>query len=174
MVAENHVEIYNEISLQHEFGIFLRNAQQESKVQFERNVSFFFNSTDAFLKKEIDLAVFAADKKTLHYAIEFKYPRNGQYPVQMYSFCEDIAFLEQLKKAGFAKGYFIAFTDQTLFYEEGLNNGGIYEYFRKGKVLTGLIQKPTGNKDKSVTLEGKYKVEWNTVNEILKYMLVEI
>ncbi len=104
-VAQNHIEIYNEISLQHEFGVFLRNAQRDSKVQFERNVSYFFPATNDFLKKEIDLAVFSQDKTALHYAIEFKYPRNGQYPEQMYSFCKDIAFLEQLKRAGFGKSF---------------------------------------------------------------------
>ena len=35
------VEIYNEFSLQHEMGIYLRSVLSDYKVQFERNVSFF-------------------------------------------------------------------------------------------------------------------------------------
>lgn len=54
MVAQNHIEIFIEFSLQHEFGIFIRNGQRDYKVQFERNVSFFFDQTNHSLKKEID------------------------------------------------------------------------------------------------------------------------
>lgn len=37
----NKVEIYNEFSLQHELGIFLRERLQGYQVHFERNVSYF-------------------------------------------------------------------------------------------------------------------------------------
>lgn len=40
-VSENRIDIYNEFSLQHEFGIFLRAALPGYAVQFERNVEFF-------------------------------------------------------------------------------------------------------------------------------------
>lgn len=172
MVAQDQIEIYNEFSLQHEMGVFIRNAQRDSKVQFERNVSYFFDQTNHFLKKEIDLAVFARDKAALHYVIEFKYPRNGQYPEQMYSFCKDIAFLEQLKTAGFTNAFFVAFADDRLFYEG--NGGGIYGYFRNNQTLTGIIQKPTGNQNESVTIAGNYKITWEPVAENLKYTIVEI
>lgn len=172
MVAQNHIEIYNEFSLQHEFGIFIRNAQRDAKVQFERNVSYFFNQTNHFLKKEIDLAVFAPDKTALHYVIEFKYPRNGQYPEQMYSFCKDIAFLEQLKTAGFTKAFFVAFADDRLFYEG--NGDGIYGFFRKQQQLRGEIRKPTGNQGDSVTIAGTYTINWKPINGNLKYVVVEI
>lgn len=32
------------------------------------------------------------------YAIELKYPKNGQYPEQMYSFIKDIKFMQQVKE----------------------------------------------------------------------------
>jgi len=51
IVAQGDIEIYNEFSLQHEYGVFLRQAQRKSKVQFERNVSFFFKSYKLLLKK---------------------------------------------------------------------------------------------------------------------------
>lgn len=43
-VGRGEIEIYNEFSLQHELGIFLRASLPGCKVQFERNVSHF-NST---------------------------------------------------------------------------------------------------------------------------------
>ncbi len=39
---DNKIELYNEVSLQHELGIYLRNKIGEKySVQFERNISFF-------------------------------------------------------------------------------------------------------------------------------------
>lgn len=31
------------------------------------------------------------------YAIELKFPRNGEYPEQMFKFIEDIKFMEEVK-----------------------------------------------------------------------------
>lgn len=39
-IGRGEIEIYNEFSLQHELGIYLRNAIAGKQVQFERNVSF--------------------------------------------------------------------------------------------------------------------------------------
>ena len=89
---ENNIEIYNEFSLQHELGIFLRNSLPEYKVQFERNISFF--GISGTIKKEIDIVIYNDNEK---HAIELKYPVNGQYPETMFSFIKDIIF-ENLKK----------------------------------------------------------------------------
>ena len=40
-IQTGEVEVYNEFSLQHELGIYLRNALPNYKVEFERNVKFF-------------------------------------------------------------------------------------------------------------------------------------
>lgn len=175
MVAGGQIEIYNEFSLQHEFGIFLRKIQQNMKVQFERNVSFFPIQMDDPIKKEIDLTVFDPNKKLLDSALEFKYPRNGKYPEGMYDFCKDIAFLEQLKTAGFKSAYFIAFTDLPLFWQ-GRETDGIYGYFREQRPLTGTIFKPTGEGKNiaSVTISGRYTINWTKVADKLMYTLVEI
>lgn len=164
------IEIYNEFSLQHEMGILLRSQYPNQKVQFERNVSFFF-STGKFIKREIDLVVFFPDKTTLSYAIEMKYPRNGQYPEQMFSFCKDILFVEQLKKSGFKHTFLIIFVDDPLFYSG--NGDGIYGYFRQKKKLSGSVQKPTGGKDETIQLSGCYEVQWIPVSGDLKYTLIE-
>ena len=68
------------------------------------------------------------DKPIPHYAIELKYPRNGQHPEQMFSFCKDITFAEELVEAGSRHAAVIIFADDPLFYR-GRSNG-IYGYFR--------------------------------------------
>ena len=42
----NNDDIYNEFSLQHELGIFLREKLKTFKVEFERNVKFFSENQD--------------------------------------------------------------------------------------------------------------------------------
>ncbi|KAA0891409.1 hypothetical protein [Oryzomonas rubra] len=174
LVESGQVEIYNEFSLQHELGLYLRSAIQDAKVkvQFERNVSFFFDSINSFRKKEIDISIFLTDKSRKLCAIELKYPRNGQYPEQMFSFCRDIHFLEQLKVAGFEKAYFIVFADEKPFYEGKAD--GIYGYFRSGRTLSGTIQKPTGSRDDFIEIGGSYSVCWSTVRGDLKFAIVEV
>jgi len=147
LFAKGEVEIYNEFSFQHELGIFLRHEFPELKIQFERNVSYFDLDKAQYQKKEIDLVMFL-DKSNVECVMELKFPRNGQVPETMFSFCKDIAFIEQLVKSGFKRGYFVAVVDDKAFYEG--NPKGIYGLFRNGQSITGHIQKPTGAKDKSL------------------------
>ena len=79
LIRNEEVEVYNEFSLQHELGIFLRAKLTENKVQFERNTKFF--GITGTVKHEIDIVIYNENEK---YAIELKYPLNGQYPEQMY------------------------------------------------------------------------------------------
>ncbi len=170
LIASGSVEVYNEFSLQHELGVFLRGIFQGKKVQFERNVDYFFSSSD-FVKREIDLSVFSESPKNLDLAIELKFPRNGQYPEQMYSFCKDICFIEQLKQAGFQSTYLLILADQRPFYSG--SSEGIYGFFRSGKLLNGLIKKPTGKSDSEVFIKGSYQVNWHLITEDLRYALIE-
>lgn len=135
LVAKGEIEVYNEFSLQHELGILLRQRFPENRVQFERNVSHFSMPKKNFTKKEIDISVFSPDMTDLLCAIELKYPRNGQYPEQMYSFCKDLAFTEELRASGFRQAFVMIFADDRLFYEGA--GAGIYGYFRAGKELHG-------------------------------------
>ena len=144
-VRNEMIEIYNEFSLQHELGIYLREKYAEKKVQFERNVEYFGLDKSAFVKKEIDISVFSDDKTDFSCVFELKYPRNGKYPEEMYSFCEGIVFLEQMVRGGFEKAYFVAVVDDPLFYS-GPKTDGIYAYFRSNQPIEGSIQKPTGSK----------------------------
>ncbi len=172
-VGANNTEIYNEFSLQHEFGIFLRSALPQYKVQFERNVSYFAASKTEFTKREIDIVVFSPNKTDLRYAIELKYPRNGQYPEQMFSFCKDIAFAEELKTAGFSRTALLIFADDRPFFT-GPSEKVIYSYFRAGRPINGCIEKPTGDKNDRVQIKGNYVVSWLPVSATTKYAFVEV
>ncbi len=190
-VKSGEVEVYNEFSLQHEIGIFLREtfkrqSNETKKVQFERNVSFFKQNKNLFIKKEMDICIFESPKETPYETVdpqkthcevvELKFPRNLQYPKQMFSFCIDIVFLEQLLKAGFKKASLVIFTDKKPFYE-GFRDDSIYPYFRKGKPLTGHIPIPIKETKKSkiqeVDIEGTYQVEWHPIMGKLKYAIIE-
>lgn len=57
-IGNGEIEVYNEFSLQHELGIFLRESLNGYKVQFERNVSFFGINSKETVKKEIDISIF--------------------------------------------------------------------------------------------------------------------
>jgi len=169
-VKHGQIEIYNEFSLQHELGIFLRSHFPYYKIQFERNWSFFFH-TGTFIKKEIDIAIYSPDKTNFHYAVELKFPRNGQYPEQMFSFCRDLLFAEQLLSSGFKRTFLVIFADDPLFYSG--KDDGIYAYFRGGIKLFGSVQKPTGSKDEIIILKGVYEVHWNSISGYLKYSVIE-
>ena len=171
-VGARQIEIYNEFSLQHELGLYLRNYfLGKLKVQFERNVSYF--ELPKLEKREIDIAITPTDSKEPLCAIELKYPRNGQVPETMFSFCKDIAFLEQLVSSGFQSAYFLAFAEDPLFYSG--KGERIYEFFRSGKPITSKINKPTGpDKDACVTINGSYTAEWNPVYNKVKYCLIQI
>ena len=173
-IKENEIEIYNEFAFQHELGILLREKLEGYKVQFERNVSDppFFIDKKKTIKKEMDIAIFNSSEK---YAIELKYPRNGHYPGEMYSFVEDIQFAEQLKKFGFQNTYCLVLVDDRLFYS-GNKTDGIYKYFRKECKVYGTIPKPTGagkNED-FIELDGKYPFTWEDAGRERRFYVIEI
>lgn len=165
-VAGGKIEIYNEFSLQHELGIFLRShiARPNVKVQFERPVDFFGMARRDCVKTEIDIAIFETPSASRS-AIEVKFPRNGQYPEQMFKFCQDIAFLEQLVRGGFHCGYFVVAIDDPLF-SSGPGQSGIYAYFRGVTPIHGRIIKPTGKRDEAVDVRGSYPVNWHQAGRL--------
>ena len=168
---DGYIEIYNEFSLQHEFGFFLREKQVAELIQFERNVSYFQFPHSSFTKKEIDVTCFDMSRTQLRLAVELKYPRAGQFPERMFSFCKDIAFLEELKVAGFSSCLFFAVVEQRPFYSGSAD--GIYKYFRGGEPLHGKIVKPTGAKDQEVVIEGKYVIRWKKLKNGCRYTWIE-
>lgn len=164
-VLDGSIEVYNEFSLQHEIGIFLREKLPEYKVQFERNTKFF--GITGTVKHEIDIVIYNDYEK---HAIELKYPVNGQYPEQMYAFVKDIKFMEELKAAGFDSTYCLTLVQDKNFYS-GKKMDGIYSYFRANTSITGTIVKPTGEKHESLTVNGSYTLRWKGEEQKKYYIL---
>ncbi|MEQ6375607.1 hypothetical protein RZN25_01995 [Bacillaceae bacterium S4-13-56] len=172
-VKADNIEIYNEFSLQHELGIYLRSKFPNYKIQFERNVSFFTNDTKT-IKKEIDIVIYNADQSE-KYAIELKHPLNGQYPEQMYSFTKDIKFMEQLKDRGFNKTACVVLVSDKPFYEGKVNNG-IYKYFREEFAVYGDVYKPTAARKgiDFISLSRRHEFQWVNLDEISRYFCIEV
>ena len=167
-VQNNNVELYNEFSLQHELGIYLREKLHSYKVQFERNVSFFFDIKPETVKKEIDIVIYSPDEKE-RYAVELKYPRNGQIPEQMYAFVKDIRFVEQLKEKGFTGTCAVTLVeDKPFYFDSGRSTNDIYGYFRGGKTIKEEIKKPTGEgkEEDSILIDGVYNINWVDLDEV--------
>ena len=181
-LLKNELEIYNEFSFEHELGIFLRNKLRqecddgkEYKIEFERNAKKYFNINYSYidskvLKKEIDISIYKSDHSK-QYAIELKYPLNGQYPEQMFQCIKDVRFMQELvNQKKFQKTYCITLVWAQRrgkpFYKgnhEGNKGIDIYKYFRGDhrKSLTGKIEKPTGKEKYSIDLGDKiYPFKW--------------
>lgn len=167
LINKNEVEVYNEFSLQHELGIYLRDRLKDYKVQFERNTKFF--GISGTVKHEIDIVIYRNNEK---YAIELKYPVNGQYPEEMFSFIKDIKFMEEMKTAGFDSTYCLTLVEDKNFYS-GEKQDGIYSYFRGNTPIHGVITKPTGKKDFELNIEKSYLIDWKTIQD-MKYYLITI
>ena len=104
----NRKNIYNEISLQHELGIALREELKDLGylVQFERNITCFDEWSDLskqykkdeikdILKKsEIDIVIVNMNNSKEKYAIELKYHKedDGRIPNTMYDCVKDMYF----------------------------------------------------------------------------------
>ncbi|MCQ2217278.1 MAG: type I restriction enzyme HsdR N-terminal domain-containing protein [Paludibacteraceae bacterium] len=159
-VKKNNIRLYNEFSLQHELGIFLRATFPGYFVEFERNVSFF-GITSPTVKKEIDIVIYNADKSE-KCAIELKYPRNGQHPEEMYAFVLDVKFMEQMKANGF-ETHVLTLVEDPKFFSTGSKLSGIYSSFRVSpNVIPNKVYKPTGVSKgrKSISLSKSYSFNW--------------
>lgn len=186
--------VYNEFSLQHELGLYLRKNFKEENVivLFEKNVKSFTGGEKFknWEKYEIDIVII--DKKTDNkYAIELKFPINGQYPEQMFQFIKDIRFMEQVKEyINFNETYCLTLVNDSSFYSDTseknkkieTNNGKIYKYFRNNKnetIGTQEIYDPVQHSKQKgrykISTKGKYNVEWKQIknNRKLKYYLIK-
>lgn len=172
LVKIQQIEIYNEFSLQHELGVYLRNhLNQLFKIQFERNIHFF-GIQEKLVKKELDIAIYNPQTNE-KYAVELKFPKNGQYPESMFCFAKDIKFMEQIKEHGFTNTYAVTYVEDKLFYK-GSNTNGIYAYFRSNHLLHGEITKPTGKKDEHFYINGSYQINWTRLDKDVCYYIVSV
>ena len=144
-------------------------------MHLERNRKDFIESD--ITKSEIDIITLNKENK-IENAIELKYPKksNGKVPEEMFSFIMDLKFLEELKEFSINSNYFLAITDNHLFWK-GDKKDGIYKYFRKSHFLDANeeIIKPAGVKSKSIALKNNYRIEWKNIESTdYKYLLIEI
>ena len=153
--------------------MYLREKIPNYKIQLERNVKFFDLEKKNFVKKEIDIVLFN-NSKTRKFAIEIKFPISIDYPNQMFHFCQDIKFLEQLKESGFTNNFFLALTPQSNFWSNKGNQGTIYEKFRKEKELYGEIKNQIGDSTEKVVLDHKHKINWLTINDTTRYFVMRV
>ncbi len=176
------LEIYNEFSLQHELGIFLRERALNYRVQFERNTSFF-GIKGSTVKREIDIVLYSREGNMREkYAIELKYPRNGEFPNEMFKFIQDIRFMEELKENGFDRTFVLTVVEQEGFYLPKREDGSIYRYFRPNggaaERIHGCIKNPAKRKPEEVTIAGSYDIVWHRItadpSDKRRYYLLEI
>ena len=181
-------DIYNEFSLQHELGIHLREVLgKDYAVRFEKNINNIFGKECQTVKKEIDISIFSDDGRRKVAAIELKFPRNGQYPEQMYQFCKDIEFMEEAKRLGFGRCFTVVLADDPKFFMRTgrESDSSIYNMFRtlysdstsaESVPITNKIQKPTGNKDGNIcVIKGCYRPEWKHLGKSdIRYYIIEV
>ena len=193
--------ISNEATLQFELGYKLRRKLKKhdpsSHLYFEKNVYSLKSQEHDFRKTEIDLSIISkviqngtpVDRRRC--AIELKFPRNKQYPEEMFMFVEDIKFLEELiKTCHFEEAYAVVVVDDPLFVGIGdrLKKDGIYGPFRNHEELKGKRKQPTKAKKRKKDTNGEYietvkdpvelarvyKIEWKPLSENLWYYVLAI
>ena len=143
--------IYNEFSLQHELGIFLRkNLIGYWKIFFEKNIyndkKLEYTNKCSWVKKEIDLIAIKYKNSLFNnieakYAIELKFAKgkNARTPENMFDFIRDIRFMEQVKEyRNFTKCFVLIIVDAEKYYYNknqyyNKKTNWIYKIFRREK-----------------------------------------
>lgn len=165
-------KIYNEYSLQYELANYLKEKLKDYYVRIEKNI----NNTKS-CKNRIDIVLINKKDEKDTYAIELKFPLNGQYPEQMYKFIQDIKFMEEVKEE-YKKTYTVTVVNDKSYYSGRIYTPEkIYNYFRKENKICipyKKIFKPTGKKDTDIELNKGYQTEWKSINETYKYYIIEI
>lgn len=182
-------EIYNERSLQFEFGKYLKeHINTPYHIYFEFNTKRYAsklyevdnknddkNHKEKMHKRDIDIAILK--NETLVAAIELKCPQigDGAYPKHMYKFLTDIRFTGQLIEKDLCnEAYAITLTDDTSYWEYKRKYKDepkeVYKIFREFQEISGTIGNPTGDEtEENLKLEfGKPKetliIKWNDVD----------
>ncbi len=170
--ASSGAHFHNELCLQMELAIFLRAKLPGRAVHLERPITDFVPRRGHDTKKEIDISIFGSAGEMLA-AIEIKYPRNGRIPETMFDYCKDVEFCEAAVDAGFESAYALLVTKDRG-YSYGSFQAGIYAHFRAAQPISGVIEKPTGKKDRKAVILGSYPIAWHEGHAEHRYILTEI
>jgi len=170
----------SEFTLQFRICRFLQSLDSNLVIELESNINRY--DLEKFTKKEIDIEYYNNDN--IHSCIELKYIRDkGSYNIGMFRFYEDIKFVEELIESGkFQNGYSVLFTSIKELYttpKRKLNpknkeNLKLYKSFREKKQLEGTVSIKTGKLYKSISINGKYKLNWFDFDNGIKSCIVRI
>jgi hypothetical protein len=170
----------SEFTLQFRICRFLQSLDSNLVIELESNINRY--GLEKFTKKEIDIEYYKNDDK--HSCIELKYIRDeGSYNIGMFSFYEDIKFVEELIESGkFENGYCVLFTSINKLYTppnrilnpKNKENLKLYESFRIDKQLGGTVSIKTGSIDKSISIKGKYNLNWFDFDNEIKSCVIRI
>ena len=170
----------SEFTLQFRICRFLQSLDSNLVIELESNINRY--DLEKFTKKEIDMEYYNNDN--IHSCIELKYIRDkGSYNIGMFRFYEDIKFVEELIESGkFQNGYCVLFTSIKELYTtpnrklnpKNRENLKLYELFRIKKQLWGTVSIKTGRLDKSISIKGKYNLNWFDFDNGIKSCIVEI
>ena len=170
----------SEFTLQFRICRFLQSIDSNFMIELESNINRY--SLEKFTKKEIDIDYYKNDDK--HSCIELKYVRDkGSYNIGMFSFYEDIKFVEELVESGkFKNGYCILFTSIKELYTppnkklnpKNKDNIRLYDSFRVKKQLSGTVSIKTGPLNKSISIKGKYNLNWFDFQDDIKCCVLNI
>jgi len=170
----------SEFTLQFRMCRFLQSLDSNLVIELESNINRY--GLEKFTKKEIDIEYYNNDD--IHSCIELKYIRDkGSYNIGMFLFYEDIKFVEELIKSGkFQNGYCVLFTSIKELYTtpnrklnpKNKENLKLYESFRIKKQLGGTVSIKTGRLDKSISIKGKYNLNWFDFDNEIKSCIVKI
>lgn len=169
----------SEFTFQFRICRYLESLNCKDKIELESNINRY--KLNNLTKKEIDIDLTTEDNFKI--AIELKFIRDkGSFNIGMFSFCEDIKFLEELTEDCFNEGYAIIFTNIKELYTEPkklLNprneeNIKLYHSFRNEKKISGDLNLKTGKLNKSLVLKGSYNLKWIDFYEDIKACIVKI
>ena len=193
-------KIYNECSLQYELGIWLRDklnsdkADIEYEIYFEKNTKTFLDNpiektADNSSKCEVDLIIIGRIGNEIKekYAIELKFPINGQYPEQMKKFKEDMKFMKGIydvwkdENLEDCNTYCLTLVNDSNFYKvsnrENKENKDLYYQFRSESQQEKIIAKKLIDDTK---IKLNKCIEWHflekdvTKEESIRYYLIDI
>lgn len=170
----------SEFTLQFRICRFLQSMDSNLIIELESNINR--HSLKDLTKKEIDIEY--QKNKNRYSCIELKYIRDlGSYNIGMFRFYEDIKFVEELIDSGkFQNGYCVLFTSIKELYTspnrklnpKNKENLILYESFRIDKQLSGTVSLKTGTLDNTISINGKYNLDWLDFDIGVKSCIIEI